>query len=181
MTTKQKRKGRGKADKTLQLIQAAIRIAREIQPCSVRAICYRLFTEKLIRDMYKKSTSAETSAVNYGSLSGSATIIRLAIDDRDTGQDSKLPWFPASDKTGDTRHDWFTQHHGQRCWEVDALPPPELRERLDSAIESTLDIDAWNHAVGIESAEIESMRNIMGYFKQSISRLDQKYSDGSAT
>ena len=53
-----KRKGRGKSAKSLHLIDASIRILREIQPCSIRAVCYRLFTEKLIPDMGKNSTGA---------------------------------------------------------------------------------------------------------------------------
>ena len=43
-----KRQGRGKSKASLQLIDAAIRILEEIQPASVRAVCYRLFVEKLI-------------------------------------------------------------------------------------------------------------------------------------
>lgn len=305
MSTTTKRKGRGKASKSLILIEASIRIAREIHPCSIRAVCYRLFTEKLIPDMSKKTTDkvgtqlvdaresgqlpwewivdetreAETVASwdspetiigaavrqyrkdywamqprrvevwsekgtirgtvapilqkygvtfrvlhGYGSATsihsiaeetvasdkpmtvfyigdhdpsgrqmsdidipgrlarygGRATIIRLALDDRDIQADSTLPWFPVADKASDSRYKWFVKQHGQRCWEVDALPPPDLRDRLDAAIESTLDVDAWNHAVFIEQQETDSMKNIMGYFKQSISTLGQKYSEGGA-
>ncbi len=35
------RKGRGKSKASLQLIDAAIRILEEIQPASVRAVCWR--------------------------------------------------------------------------------------------------------------------------------------------
>lgn len=37
--------GRGKATKTLELIDAAKHILGEIQPATVRADCYRLFTQ----------------------------------------------------------------------------------------------------------------------------------------
>jgi hypothetical protein len=50
--------GRGKAQKTLALIDAAIRILEEIQPASIRAVCYRLFVEKLIPSMGKAHTNA---------------------------------------------------------------------------------------------------------------------------
>lgn len=299
------RRGRGRSVKSMALIQAAIRILQEIQPCSIRAVCYRLFTEKLIPDMGKRSTGAvgtqlvyarenglipwawivdetreaETiaswsspesiikSAVaqyrkdywadqpsrvevwsekgtirgtvapilkkygvtfrvlhGYGSATsihgiaqetmasdkpmtvfyvgdhdpsgrhmsevdlparlarygGTANIIRLALDDTDVTADSKLPWFPVGDKINDSRYVWFVSRFGQRCWEVDALPPPVLRARLDSAIANELDLDAWQHAVRIEKAETDSMKNIMGYFKASISGLDPKYSDRGA-
>jgi len=48
--------GRGKAQATLQLVDAAIRILEEIQPATVRAVCYRLFAEKLIPSNVKANT-----------------------------------------------------------------------------------------------------------------------------
>jgi hypothetical protein len=301
--TTTKRKGRGRSAKSMILIEAARRILQEIQPCSIRAVCYRIFTQKMIPDMGKKSTGAvgaqlvfaretglipwtwivdETRAAEtvaswdnpeeiietavaqyrkdywamqprrvevwsekgtirgtvapilkrygvtfrvlhgYGSATsihgiatetqrsdkpmtvfyigdhdpsgrhmsevdlpdrlarygGSATITRLALDNTDVGADSTLPWFPVGDKINDSRYQWFIKRFGQRCWEVDALPPPVLRERLDGAIAMMLDLDAWRHAVKIEKAETDSMQNIMSYFKASISGLDPKYSDG---
>ena len=107
---------------------------------------------------------------------GRAQIVRLALDDSDIQADSQLPWFPASDKTTDSRHEWFVKKFGQRCWEVDALSPPVLRDRLDDAITDTLDLDAWNHAVRIEQAERDSMQSILGNWKKSISSPAAKYS-----
>lgn len=296
--------GRGKAQKTLRLIDAAIRIALEIHPASVRAICYRLFVMKLIADMSKKSTDAvsghlvwarengrlpwqwivdETreaerisswdcpedlidSAVRqyrrdywqmqprrveiwsekgtirgtlapllkeygvtlrvmhgYGSATalrsiaeetansdkplialycgdwdpsgmamseldlperlerygGDAQIERLALDESDVAPGTALPHFEASDKAKDSRYRWFTQRYGTRCWEIDALPPPILRSRVQARIESLLDLDAWDHARRIESAETESMRGILSTWK-SISGQAAKYSQGAA-
>ena len=111
---------------------------------------------------------------------GQATIVRLALDERDIQADSELPWFPAADKTADSRHEWFTEQFGQRCWEVDALSPPVLRDRLDEAIKAMLDLDAWNHAVRIEQAEVDSMQSILGNWKRTISSPAAKYSPGAA-
>ena len=301
-STTTKRKGRGKSAESLQLIEAAHRILSEIQPASVRAVCYRLFTEKLIPNMSKASTNkvgsqlvyarenaiipwdwivdetreAETVASwsnpdsiirtavrqyrkdywemqprrvevwsekgtvrgtlapvlkeygvtfrvmhGYGSATsihgaaqesvasdkpltifyigdhdpsglqmseidlperlvrygGCAEIIRIALDKRDVGADSLLPWFPAQDKASDSRYEWFREHYGSRCWEVDALSPVVLRERVGDAIEQLLDMDAWHHAIGIEAVEKESMRNFFGTWK-SISMPANKYSEG---
>lgn len=52
------RKGRGRSAKSMILIEAARRILQEIKPCSIRAVSYRLFTQKMIPDMGKKSTGA---------------------------------------------------------------------------------------------------------------------------
>lgn len=294
--------GRGKSAKSLEIINASIRILEEIQPASVRAVCYRLFIEKLIPDMSKNSTGAvgkqlvyarekgliswdwivdetrEAETISswsnpesiidaavrgyrkdywamqprrvevwsekgtvrgtvapilkkygvtfrvmhgYGSATsiygiaqetldstkpmtvlyigdhdpsglqmseidlparlirygGRAEIVRIALDASDVTADTKLPWFPADDKAKDSRYSWFKSLYGNRCWEVDALSPVVLRERLDDAIEALLDVDAWNHAVNIEAAEIESMQNILGTWK-SISQQDSKYSPG---
>jgi hypothetical protein len=302
--TTTKRKGRGKAAESLQLIEAAHRILSEIQPASVRAVCYRLFTEKLIPNMSKGQTNkvgtqlvyarengiipwgwivdetraAETintwsnpdsiihSAVKqyrkdywemqprrvevwsekgtvrgtlspvlskygvtfrvmhgYGSATsiygaaqdsvesdkpltvfyigdhdpsglqmseidlpdrlarygGQAKIIRIALDSRDVGSDSELPWFPAEDKAGDSRYSWFVENYGSRCWEVDALSPVALRERVGAVIEEQLDMDAWNHAIKIEAVEVESMQSFLGTWK-SISMPANKYSEGGA-
>lgn len=48
---------RGRSQLTLRLLKAAIRILEEIQPASVRAICYRLFVAGLILNMGKSATN----------------------------------------------------------------------------------------------------------------------------
>jgi hypothetical protein len=48
--------GRGKSQASMTLINAAHNILAAIQPAPVRAVCYRLFIDGLIRDMGKNST-----------------------------------------------------------------------------------------------------------------------------
>ncbi len=48
---------RGLARKTQDLIDAAALILAEIQPATVRGVCYQLFNRKLIPDMLKNSTA----------------------------------------------------------------------------------------------------------------------------
>jgi len=48
--------GRGLAQKTIALIDASFAILEEIQPASVRAVCYQLFIAHLIANMGKKET-----------------------------------------------------------------------------------------------------------------------------
>ena len=50
--------GRGKSKSTLALVDAAARILEEIQPASIRAVCYRLFVEGLIPSMAKTHTNS---------------------------------------------------------------------------------------------------------------------------
>lgn len=49
--------GRGKSRRSLELIEASIEILREIQPATVRAVCYRLFTMGFIDCMSKNETN----------------------------------------------------------------------------------------------------------------------------
>jgi hypothetical protein len=70
-----------------------------------------------------------------------------------------LPSFPADTKSKDTRHRWFVENYGNECWELDALPPPVLRERVRNAILSSINVAAWNHCARIETAERESLRS----------------------
>lgn len=49
--------GRGKSSKSIQLVEAARAILEEIQPASVRAVCYQLFTSGLIPSMEKAQTN----------------------------------------------------------------------------------------------------------------------------
>jgi hypothetical protein len=292
--------GRGKSQKSMDLIHAAFRIFSEIQPASVRAACYRLFTEGLIPSMAKNHTNAvgtqlvwarenhylpwdwvvdETRAAEriaswknpesiirdaigqyrknywadqpewvevwsekgtvrgtlapvlkkygvtfrvmhgYGSATslhsiaqesarspkdltilyigdwdpsgmnmsevdlpgrmqryeGDFTIERIALDANDVGPGTKLPFFAAATKVGDSRHKWFVDHYGQRCWELDALSPVVLRQRVETAILGCLDQDAWDHSVSVEAVERESMSGFMDTWK-SISGPAKKYS-----
>lgn len=294
------RQGRGKAQKTLALIDASIRILREIKPATIRAVCYRLFVEGFIPSMAKVNTDAvsrhlvwareqgqlpwawvvdetrEAERINswsnpdaiitdavkqyrkdysqmqpqrievwsekgtirgtlasvldeygitfrvmhgYGSATalygiaqetagnpkpltvlyvgdwdpsgmqmsevdlpdrlrryeGAATIKRVALDAADVAPDTDLPSFEAETKSKDPRFRWFVEHYGRQCWEVDALSPVVLRQRVEAEILALLDIDAWNHCIDVERAERESMQDFLGSW--SISMQARKYSD----
>ena len=49
--------GRGRSPKSLELVEQAREILEEIQPASVRAVCYQLFVRGVIEGMDKKSTN----------------------------------------------------------------------------------------------------------------------------
>jgi hypothetical protein len=82
---------------------------------------------------------------------------RIALTRADT---LNLPSFPAESKSRDPRHKWFRDHHGDQCWELDALPANALRDRVLGAIIELLDIEAWEHCLMIQKAERESIRKV---------------------
>jgi hypothetical protein len=64
------RRGRGKAKATIALIEACHEILAEIQPATVRAVCYRLFVMGLIPDMGKAATNKVSTQLVWARESG---------------------------------------------------------------------------------------------------------------
>jgi hypothetical protein len=315
-TTTTKRRGRGRAKATIELIDAMVRIAKVIQPCSVRAIHYQLFNEKLVpsmaRSVAQKVSNLSVIAREEGSLpwhwivdegrqeqlvatwdvpadyahsvmhsyrrnkwevqpshvavwsekgtiegtlrpvldkyevpfqvmhgwSGATpvwdaaeanmgrsqrTVIlyvgdpsgmgmseldlpkrlarystrtpsdkslsseavasilaevqldvrRIALTKLDTVRLGEAPRFPATDKQQDPRHDWFVEQFGHWCWELDALPPPVLRARVEAAIREEIDQELWDRYTVAEEAERETIEATCRTWT-SILRQDQK-------
>jgi len=293
---------RGKAQKTWALIDAAHEILAEIQPASVRAVCYRLFTKNLIasmaksetnkvskqltwarensiipwdwivddtrkamsvvawenpatfvrslRDKYRRdrwttqpnwielwsekqtiigtllpvldfygvtyrvqhgygsSTAIHDAAIESGAsrkqlevlyvgdwdpsglhmsevdlprrikgYGGAATLTRLALTREDI--ESGIPSFSADTKKNDSRYPWFRSRYGGTCWELDALSPVILRDRVELAIRDRLDLDAWRRADIAEQAEQQSIAEILSTWP-GISGPASKYSGGGA-
>jgi hypothetical protein len=282
---------RGKGQRSLKLVAAAIRILEEIQPASVRAICYRLFVAGLIPDMGKSATNGVsrllTRAREGGEIpwewivdesreaevarcwSGPEALIRAAVQQyrRDYWQDQPcrveiwsekgtvrgtlaqvlydygvtfrvmhgyasatvvndiadlsnasekplialyvgdwdpsglhmsdvdlphrleeygadleltriallrddlegLPSFDPETKGGDTRYSWFMSQIGTRCYELDAMSPPDLRARVEAEIRDQIDLPLWNHAIAVERVEVESMQAFHKSWQASIS------------
>jgi hypothetical protein len=82
---------------------------------------------------------------------------RIALTDDDVTF-GDLPSFPADTKTKDPRHRWFVEKYGTECWELDALPPPDLRARVRDAILQYIDRAAWDHCKKVETAELENLK-----------------------
>ncbi len=73
--------GRGRSSRTLELVEAAREILEEIQPAPVRAVCYKLFVEKLISSMARSET---------------ARVSRILVEARERGE---IPWRAIVDET----------------------------------------------------------------------------------
>jgi hypothetical protein len=72
-----------------------------------------------------------------------------------------LPSFPATDKRKDPRYRWFRASYGDRCWELDAMDPNDLRDRVEQAIIELIQPVAWQRCESINKAEQESLRTIL--------------------
>jgi hypothetical protein len=88
-------------------------------------------------------------------------IRRIALSEADTVALGEATRFPASDKKdkpdkkGDSRYAWFVRNYGDWCWELDALSPRVLRDRLEQAIAAELDWESWDRCCRGEEAERE--------------------------
>ena len=107
---------------------------------------------------------------------GRATVKRIALTPDDVAPGTSLPHFDAATKITDSRHSWFTRRYGTKCWELDAMSPVDLRDRVADAIWSMLDHDVWNRALLTEKAEREAVNQYVGGIQKSISGLGTKYS-----
>jgi hypothetical protein len=72
-----------------------------------------------------------------------------------------LPSFPTTDKRKDPRFRWFVANHGDRCWELDAMDPNDLREVVDREIMQLIEPIAWARCTTINKAEQESLHTVI--------------------
>jgi hypothetical protein len=73
----------------------------------------------------------------------------------------ELPSFPATDKKLDPRYRWFRSRHGNRCWELDAMDPNDLRDCVETAIKNLIEPVAWKRCEVVNQAEQESLKSII--------------------
>lgn len=93
---------------------------------------------------------------DYGG--GHVTLRRIAVM-RD--QVKGLSSFPATDKRKDPRYKWFRSNHGDRCWELDAMDPNDLRDCVEAEIRSLIEPEAWGRCEVVNKAERESLKTIL--------------------
>ncbi|MEI6084553.1 MAG: hypothetical protein WCS70_09660 [Verrucomicrobiota bacterium] len=86
---------------------------------------------------------------------------RLAITSQEFLSRADLTGFPVrqNDSKGwRTRCADYIARYGDKCIEVDALPPVEIRQRLKDAIESHINQTAWQNLQAVEEMERETIQ-----------------------
>jgi hypothetical protein len=102
--------------------------------------------------MYMSEVDLPERLARYG---GNWRVKRIAI----VRADHHLPHFDARTKTADARYRWFVERYGRRCWELDAMDPNDLRDRVRKEIESYIDWTLLKRAIEIEKVEVASMKD----------------------
>jgi hypothetical protein len=64
-------------------------------------------------------------------------------------------------KSSDSRARAYLEKYGNKAAELDALPPDELRLRIESVIEEYIDSDAWDRLADVETVERESINVVV--------------------
>jgi hypothetical protein len=80
----------------------------------------------------------------------------------------KLPSFEPETKRQDPRYRWFVRKVGTLCYELDAMPPPSLRTRVEDSIRGLIDLPMWEHDRMIERAEVQSMQALQDWWKTTV-------------
>jgi hypothetical protein len=101
--------------------------------------------------LYMSEVDLPDRLERYG---GQQELKRIAIVQEDTPH---LPHFDVATKRGDARYQWFVQHFGHRCWELDAIDPNDLRDRVRAHIVAHIDRALWARAIEIEKAQTDTM------------------------
>lgn len=112
--------------------------------------------------MHMSEVDLPTRLREYGA---NIHIERVALNHADVSLGG-LPSFDAETKRSDARWGWFTARYGTQCWELDALSPILLRQRVEAAIQSTIDWPQWEQSAHAEVAEQESMQDILALWQR---------------
>jgi hypothetical protein len=68
-------------------------------------------------------------------------------------------------KEKDRRAKAFLATHGRHCAEVDAIPPTELRSRVEKAINRHIDLDRWKGLVEVEKLQQQTLDDVVEKWK----------------
>jgi hypothetical protein len=98
---------------------------------------------------------------------------RIALTAEQTG---RLPSFSVEDKRGDPRYKWFKQNYGDRCWELDAMDPRDLRRVVENEINALINRKRWERQEDIERREKQSIEVTLRYWAN-IENLRTQYAD----
>jgi hypothetical protein len=123
--------------------------------------------ERDLRDKLERYSGIEVVPGNNrkppSAAAGVVSWVRLAVTPRDFDA-FELVRLPA--KTGDKRYKAFVREHGDDCAEVDALPPSEVRRRLEEAIRRHIDQERWARLRRTEEAEHNTLQRVVDSWRE---------------
>ncbi len=100
----------------------------------------------------------EHSGLTFNNDCG-ASWTRLGLNSNDFEDHDLISLDP---KQSDTRTKKFVKKYGDRCAEIDALSPHEVRRRVREAIESHIPVSEWERLKAVEAVERETWASTIG-------------------
>jgi hypothetical protein len=93
------------------------------------------------------------------------TLKRIALSSADVER-GNLPQFEAATKKDDPRHNWFVTAYGEECWELDAMDPNDLRDRVREEILKYVNPADWEKHKQIQEAQRQTTKQIAEAMRQ---------------
>ena len=106
--------------------------------------------------MHMSEVDLPERLARYG---GRVQLVRIALTQADV---DGMPRLAFAAKRTDSRYQWFIDRYGTRCWELDAMNPNDLRDRVEEAIMGYIDWDLWERSKLAEAAEQYTLRTVVG-------------------
>jgi hypothetical protein len=104
--------------------------------------------------MYMSECDIPERLIRYGG--NHVSIRRIALLRPDCTLLGRRPAFNVKEKIKDPRAPWFRKTNGQLCWELDAMDPNDLRQRVEDEINNHIEPVAWERCRVVDTAERES-------------------------
>jgi hypothetical protein len=105
--------------------------------------------------MYMSEVDFPGRLERYGANCSDFDFTRIALTADDT---PNLPSFAA--KKQDPRFQWYRRNYGNTAWELDAMDPNALRDRVEWHVREYVDLDAWDRHQLIEAAQQRSTKMV---------------------
>jgi hypothetical protein len=83
---------------------------------------------------------------------------RIALTAAQTGP---LPPFSVETKRSDARYSWFKKTHGDKCWELDAMDPRQLRDLVEREINALIERPLWEQQEALQEKEKKSVERAL--------------------
>jgi hypothetical protein len=136
---------------------SATAVYEVVQSCDDKGLVVLYVGDYDPSGLFMSEEDLPTRLFEYGA-DESVRLQRIALT---RAQAAGLPSFPATDKRKDPRYKWFVAKYGDRCWELDALDPNDLRGCVEAAIKELIEPTAWARCETVNKAEQESLRTII--------------------
>jgi hypothetical protein len=59
---------------------------------------------------------------------------------------------------------WFVKNYGERCWELDAMDPRDLRNGVQNAITALIDRELWEEQEAHQEREKKSIEALLRWW-----------------